>query len=77
MLMVTQEEEQWLCAPEGRFSEISELPLKIPGMWAEDNSLGLAQNILPVVVEQSWKLSHLLKAVLHYLQGPDQNSKAP
>jgi hypothetical protein len=28
-----------------------ELPFKIPGVWAEDNSLRLAQNIPPVVVE--------------------------
>jgi hypothetical protein len=37
--------------PEGRSPEISELPFKIPGIWAEDNTLGVAQNVPPVVVE--------------------------
>jgi hypothetical protein len=35
-LAVAQEERQ-LCAPEGRLTEIPELPLKIPGTWAEEN----------------------------------------
>jgi hypothetical protein len=42
ILMVTQEEEWWLYAPEGRTLEIPELPFKIPDIWAEDNSPGLA-----------------------------------
>jgi hypothetical protein len=46
-LMVTQEEEWQLYAPEERSSEISE----IPSMWAEDSLPGLAQNMPPVVVE--------------------------
>jgi hypothetical protein len=40
--MVAQEEEWHLYAPEGRPPEISELPFKIQGLWAEDNSPGLA-----------------------------------
>lgn len=28
-----------------------ELPFKLPGVWAEDDPPGLAQHILPVVVE--------------------------
>jgi hypothetical protein len=42
MLIVTQEEEWWLYAPKGRPPEIPELPLKISGVWAEDNPPGLA-----------------------------------
>jgi hypothetical protein len=36
-IMVAQEEEWWLFDLEGRPPEISELPFKIPGVWAEDN----------------------------------------
>jgi hypothetical protein len=50
-LTVAQEEEWWLYAPEGRSPKISELPSKIPGVWAEDNPSGLAQNMHPVVGE--------------------------
>jgi hypothetical protein len=39
-LMVKQEEEWQLYAPEERSPEIPELPLKIPSVWDEDNSLG-------------------------------------
>jgi hypothetical protein len=35
VLMVTQEEEWWLYAPEGRPPEIPDLPFEIPGVWAE------------------------------------------
>jgi hypothetical protein len=42
ILMVAQEEEWWLCAPEGSPLEIPELPLRIPGIPAEDNPPGLA-----------------------------------
>jgi hypothetical protein len=48
---VAQEKEWQLYAPEGRPPEIPELPLKIPGIWAEDNTQGLAQNVPPVMVE--------------------------
>jgi hypothetical protein len=54
ILMITQEKEWCLYAPEGRppeIPEIPELPFKIPGVWAEDNPPGLAQNVPPVVVE--------------------------
>jgi hypothetical protein len=27
------------------------MPFKVPGVWAEDNPLGLAANIPPVVIE--------------------------
>jgi hypothetical protein len=40
--MVTQEEEWQLNAPEGNSPKISELPFKIPGVWLEDTSPGLA-----------------------------------
>jgi hypothetical protein len=30
---------------------MSEFPFKIPGIWAEDNPPGLAQNIPPVGIE--------------------------
>jgi hypothetical protein len=46
--MVAQEEEWQLYASEGRPPE---LPFKIPGVWAEDNPPGLAQNVPPEVVE--------------------------
>jgi hypothetical protein len=49
-LVVVQEEWQ-LCAPERRPLEFSELPFKIPGVWAEDNLPGLARNVFPVVME--------------------------
>jgi hypothetical protein len=42
ILTITQEEEWWLYAPEGRPLEIPELPFKIPGVWTEDNSPDLA-----------------------------------
>jgi hypothetical protein len=42
ILTVAQEEELWLYAPEGRPIEISELPFKIPGIWAEDNPPAVA-----------------------------------
>jgi hypothetical protein len=32
ILTVAQEEEWWLYAPEGRLSEIPELPFQIPGL---------------------------------------------
>jgi hypothetical protein len=51
ILTVAQEEEWQLYAPEGRPHEIPELPFKIPGVWAEDNSPGLAQNVSPVMVD--------------------------
>jgi hypothetical protein len=51
ILTVAQEEELWLYAPEGRPIEISELPFKIPGIWAEDNPPAVAQKMPPVVVE--------------------------
>jgi hypothetical protein len=44
ILTLEQEEEWQLCAPEGRPPEIPELPFKIPGVWAEDDPPGLAQN---------------------------------
>jgi hypothetical protein len=44
-LTVTQEEEWRFYVPEGRLPEIPELPLKIPHVWAEGNTLGLAQNM--------------------------------
>jgi hypothetical protein len=51
ILMVAQKEEWKLCAPEGRPLEIPKLPFKIPGVQAEDNPPGLAQNVPRVVVE--------------------------
>jgi hypothetical protein len=42
ILTVTQEEEWWVYDPEGSPPEIPELTFKIPGMWTEDNSPGLA-----------------------------------
>jgi hypothetical protein len=50
-LMIAQKEEWWLYTSEGRSSEISELPEKIPGMWVEDNPPGLVQNMPLVVAE--------------------------
>jgi hypothetical protein len=41
ILTVTQEEEWWLYATEGSPPEIPELPFKNPGVWIEDNPLGL------------------------------------
>jgi hypothetical protein len=61
--MVAQEEEWQLYAPEGRPSEIHEHPLKIPGIWAEDNSLGLAQN----GGSKSGSHSHQPETVFHSL----------
>jgi hypothetical protein len=49
--VVAQEEGWQLYAPQGRTPEIPELPFKIPGVWAEDNPRGLAQNTSPIVVE--------------------------
>jgi hypothetical protein len=37
ILIIAQQEEWWLYAPEERPPEIPELPFKIPGVWAEDN----------------------------------------
>jgi hypothetical protein len=51
ILTVAQEEGWQLSAPEGRLIEIPELPFRIPGVWAEDNSPGLAQNVPQVVVQ--------------------------
>jgi hypothetical protein len=51
ILIFAQEEEWQLYAPEGRPLEIPEIPFNIPGVWAEDNPPGLAQNVPPVVVE--------------------------
>jgi hypothetical protein len=42
ILTVAQEEEWRLYVPEGRPPEIPELPFKIPGVWADDNSPCLA-----------------------------------
>jgi hypothetical protein len=42
ILTVAQEEEWWLYATEVRSHEISELPFKIPGIWAEDNPPAVA-----------------------------------
>jgi hypothetical protein len=42
ILTVAEEEEWWLYAHEGRPLEIPELVFKMPGVWAEDNSPGLA-----------------------------------
>jgi hypothetical protein len=49
ILMIAQEEEWWLYAPEGSLLEIPELPFKIPGVWAEDCLPDLAQNMPPLV----------------------------
>jgi hypothetical protein len=52
ILMAAQEEEWQLYAPEGRPLEIPEFSFKIPGIWAEDNLPGLAQNVPLVMVSQ-------------------------
>jgi hypothetical protein len=53
--MVLQGEEWQLYAAKKEIPEMSELPFKIPGVWAEDNPLTttsrLDWNIPPVVVE--------------------------
>jgi hypothetical protein len=43
--MVAQEEEWQLYVLNERPTEIPELPFKVPGIWAEDNPAGLAQNV--------------------------------
>jgi hypothetical protein len=50
-LIVVQEEEWLLCASKEEIPEMSELPFKIPEVWAEDNPYKLAQNIPLLVVE--------------------------
>jgi hypothetical protein len=40
--MLAQDEEWRLYAPDGKTPEIPDLPFKVPGVWAEDNPLGLA-----------------------------------
>jgi hypothetical protein len=45
ILMVAQEEEWQLYFPEGKPFESPELPFQIPGVWAENNLPGLAQNV--------------------------------
>jgi hypothetical protein len=73
ILTVKQEEEWQLYVPEGRLLEIPKLPFKIPGVWAEDNSPSLAQNVLPVVVELKPGATCEPETVLHSLQGPGKN----
>jgi hypothetical protein len=50
-LTVLQEEEWQLYASMKEIPEMSELPFKIPGVWAEDKLPELAWNILPAVEE--------------------------
>ena len=50
-LMVPQGEEWHLFSCPNSTLEITEMPFQIPRVWAEDNPLGLARNILPVVIE--------------------------
>jgi hypothetical protein len=50
-LTVAQEEEWQLYAFKKEIPEMPELLFKIPGIWAEDNPPGLAQNITLVGVE--------------------------
>jgi hypothetical protein len=77
ILTVAQEEKWWFYAPEGRPPEIPELPFKIPGVWAEDNPPGLAQNVPPGVVELKPEATSWPKTVLHPSQVPGWKSKTP
>jgi hypothetical protein len=78
ILMVAQEKEWQLYAPEGRPPEVPELPFKIPGIWAEDNSPYLAWNVPPSSGGiKARNHSHQSKTVLHSPQGSGQNSKTP
>jgi hypothetical protein len=52
LILTDAQEEEWrLYAHRGRPPEIPKLPLKIPGVWAEEKPPGLAQNVCLVVVE--------------------------
>jgi hypothetical protein len=51
MLMVAQEEEWQLYAPEKEIPIMPGLPSKIPGIWAKDNPPRPAWSIPPMVVE--------------------------
>lgn len=50
-LTIPQGEEWRVYSLKGKPPLVPELPLKVPGVWAEENPAGLARNIPPVVVE--------------------------
>jgi hypothetical protein len=48
---ITPQEEEWrLHSVETAFKG-PEMPFEVPGVWVENNLLGLDVNILPVVIE--------------------------
>jgi hypothetical protein len=51
LALITPQEEEWrLYSVETAFKG-PEMPFEVPGVWVENNLLGLAINILPVVIE--------------------------
>jgi hypothetical protein len=49
LALITPWEEEWRLHSVEAALRRQEMPLKVPGIWAEDNPLGLAVNIPPVV----------------------------
>jgi hypothetical protein len=56
LALITPQEEEWrLHSVETAFKG-PEMPFEVPGVWVENNLLGLAINIFPVVIEINLKV---------------------
>jgi hypothetical protein len=51
LALITPWEEEWRLHSVETALKGPEMPFKAPGVWAEDNPLGIAVNIPPVVIE--------------------------
>jgi hypothetical protein len=50
-VLITPQEEEWRLHSGETALKGPEMPFEVPGIWVENNLLGLSINILPVVIE--------------------------